>query len=1456
MFFRLGDTDLTHQITSIKEYIWGGRTAIDGHDESPTNTSTVDKLNSSGRSHARNTDGADDEVVEVSQPRDKGGARKRGREVESVQLPSAKRQQQGPSELELRLVGDYAVPAKARAIVFPGPWQENRTSAKPGMGGPRVFRPQNTLNDDPYAAERTWPGTPRPTHQGSQSDFWDDNKSAAKQKQTVLPMVASKDSNVSDFRRQIPRYANAGNGFTDGSNERRAKKPKTSHHTKQGTLMSDPVDLTSNEEDEAIISAPVAAMNGRQTASAKESPVPSIRVRSTASSGSHGTQHSHARKEQRPMTALQASNQHMLKPKPPRKPRNDDAFSKPSSRGASIASQSGGNSTGARAAPSSIEVLDERVTQVQSGTVHNNRSSSRNGEVPEICLDRDTNEYVDQTVLRRTADQARRANDAWTDCGKEAQARQQMRNDTKRNAQAQRRSIDEETAVPAPEHAANEQSRDAAESTKRLGQIFVREEADESISAEPKKQKASQQMMVNSRVSPIKESLSDDELQGGNTVPSEHFRNVSPAKRPTDHRTRRSPSDIKPTPFKESCTWKKQPVEKPHEARADPEEWPVIAFYSKSYCTTRKTVKLKYDEHENSLEVYEDGMPAVITGKQRSVGLGPSEVRTIKHSKHNTRVYITGSVTDVSNGHICIAFSDERGVNWFLGRIMLATNHHVTIKHIEDEQLNKTFFKQSAEITEAFERAKANPAARKPANQSSATHRSHRLDDENDEHIIYDKMPVTRKNVRQSMVGGEGALSAANVGEDAATSRHLDNAAEPRRSARERKSVVERAPSPTLERWTVLHKPKRWPHPVAYPPQGLRRVTVEFDDLERLDEGEFLNDNIISFALRKAEEEMKPELKERVHFFNTFFYTTLTTKNGKKEFNYKGVQRWTKNKDLLGTPYIVVPINIHMHWIVAIICNLDKLSRKPALFDKAVSDDESDGSIRSEGEAASGPQKPAAAGMNGNNSNTADVLIRQEVATNQMHDLSLSDDGRRSSHDSASSSGDDGKARAMEALASNLKISTATRKKKGRKKPAAPVRKFSPDAPTIICLDSFGNARATEMRNLKDYIVFEAEAKRAMKVDREDIQGINAKGIPEQTNFCDCGVYLIGYIEAFARDPDGFVKKVITRQMDKQADFANFNPSEKRAQIREQLLALEREQTAARVAAKKAKAGVGKASPAAASETTTAERAASRIAASAAASPRDSPGPLQTKQPPSQRPEQSKQSQPPPSARQPPSAQQEVFSTKAQASSPASHSRSRANEHRPRSAQAAKEPAMTAQEAKRQRPAFGPDDGDADKLEAKPARPLPPSGPGRNDHLFPSTRIIVPHDDWNGSQSGDEDDDNAGMLDHPNNNARNSNNAQAVDADQESPLLDHLSKSLIASQESDAIVPMSQQPTSEGHVQHDGVTTEAAGDNQTQDSLVLLDVKERPAEVADSQEGWQASNFRTPLAGKRTSFTD
>lgn len=110
--------------------------------------------------------------------------------------------------------------------------------------------------------------------------------------------------------------------------------------------------------------------------------------------------------------------------------------------------------------------------------------------------------------------------------------------------------------------------------------------------------------------------------------------------------------------------------------------------------------------------------------------------------------------------------------------------------------------------------------------------------------------------------------------------------------------------------------------------------------------------------------------------------------------------------------------------------------------------------------------------------------------------------------------------------------------------------------PAIIVLDSLGSSHTTETRFLKEYISAEGLDKKNYEFPYTMLQGVTARGIPQQTNSCDCGVYLIGYMEAFLRDPRQFVRKVFTRELDLHNDFSDFDPAEKRAQIRDLLLEL------------------------------------------------------------------------------------------------------------------------------------------------------------------------------------------------------------------------------------------------------------------------------------------------------------
>ncbi|KAG8879598.1 hypothetical protein FRB98_005596 [Tulasnella sp. 332] len=103
----------------------------------------------------------------------------------------------------------------------------------------------------------------------------------------------------------------------------------------------------------------------------------------------------------------------------------------------------------------------------------------------------------------------------------------------------------------------------------------------------------------------------------------------------------------------------------------------------------------------------------------------------------------------------------------------------------------------------------------------------------------------------------------------------------------------------------------------SYPP-----VNINKGDLARLEPGEFLNDTLIEFGLKmwfNDLEERHPEIAKDVWYFNSFFYKKLCHKN--PEEGYSSVRKWTAKIDVFKKKFIIVPINEHLHWYLAVIYN-------------------------------------------------------------------------------------------------------------------------------------------------------------------------------------------------------------------------------------------------------------------------------------------------------------------------------------------------------------------------------------------------------------------------------------------------------------------------------------------------------------------------------------------------------
>ncbi|KAK0739554.1 hypothetical protein B0T21DRAFT_409899 [Apiosordaria backusii] len=276
---------------------------------------------------------------------------------------------------------------------------------------------------------------------------------------------------------------------------------------------------------------------------------------------------------------------------------------------------------------------------------------------------------------------------------------------------------------------------------------------------------------------------------------------------------------------------------------------------------------------------------------------------------------------------------------------------------------------------------------------------------------------------------------------------------------------------PPAPRWSEKNKNwlGDWKTPLQY-----GRIQLTKDDIPRLDEGQYLNDSIIEFGLKYLFGEYlrkHPDLNKRVYMHNSFFYTSLTGDGS--GFKYDSVKRWTAKVDLLSYDYVVVPINQNFHWWVAIICNPGKLDP----------------------DARQKPKDLAA---------SADVEMTDAPPLGKSDIVDLATDDKN--------------------LGFGTPLQTQSKQRKAT---------YNLDDPRIILLDSLGSPHGLTVKHLRDYLVAEFQDKRGRILNPPDLPprlGMKAVNLPQQPNFTDCGVYLLGYMQEFVKNPDMFVKALLSKE--------------------------------------------------------------------------------------------------------------------------------------------------------------------------------------------------------------------------------------------------------------------------------------------------------------------------------------
>ncbi|KAJ2615061.1 hypothetical protein H4S08_001418 [Coemansia sp. RSA 1365] len=297
---------------------------------------------------------------------------------------------------------------------------------------------------------------------------------------------------------------------------------------------------------------------------------------------------------------------------------------------------------------------------------------------------------------------------------------------------------------------------------------------------------------------------------------------------------------------------------------------------------------------------------------------------------------------------------------------------------------------------------------------------------------------------------------------------------------------------------------------------------------------------------------------------------------------YKRLRKWTANVELFDKRYIFVPIHENTHWYLAIIvnseamlyddsgsaCESDTSKQKDAKASKYVfaveenvaSPTDLDAAVvgstkelRNDCSADSCHIKDAASDSNGESdalelhATDRDGDVKMRDVANQDHPVQnvtgfseqqeLNKFSDTDEHKSVvkllscadiDNSGPENKqqsnasAKSSPPAEDHLKPATIKLELMGITADIPSAKYVDPlDTAAIIILDSLGNRHQQTFGLLRAYMRAEANSRRNADLSQAQQLGKYAK-VPLQNNFCDCGIYLLQYVEEFLKDPHAF----------------------------------------------------------------------------------------------------------------------------------------------------------------------------------------------------------------------------------------------------------------------------------------------------------------------------------------------
>ncbi|CAK6959172.1 sentrin-specific protease 7 [Scomber scombrus] len=281
---------------------------------------------------------------------------------------------------------------------------------------------------------------------------------------------------------------------------------------------------------------------------------------------------------------------------------------------------------------------------------------------------------------------------------------------------------------------------------------------------------------------------------------------------------------------------------------------------------------------------------------------------------------------------------------------------------------------------------------------------------------------------------------------------------------------------------------------IQFPPPPLKGgITVTMEDLQCLDNGQFLNDVIIDFYLKYLLQNASDAVVERSHIFSSFFYKQLTRRDNaseggtsdscQRQRRHQRVKTWTRHVDIFKKDFLFVPVNQEAHWYLVVICF-------PGLEEPTF-------------EAWTGPDST------GNSHSGTSKLQDQEEAQGSKcsNDKTETTSNRNDNLDTGTENTQDS---TKETLPGPVSCTERTYKKNTVCK-----------RPCILIMDSLRlSFHERVFKLLREYLQSEWEARRGSSRDfSPDQMKSSYCKVPLQDNSSDCGLYLLQYVESFLKDP-------------------------------------------------------------------------------------------------------------------------------------------------------------------------------------------------------------------------------------------------------------------------------------------------------------------------------------------------